>query len=220
MIDPYYQDDLITIYHADCMVILQTLESRSIDLLLVDPPYGIDISNKNLGAGRTTIAPSSPMQYGTWDTERLPKTTIDEMRRISKKQILWGGNYYADILPPTMGWLVWDKRGDLPQRSYADVELAWTSEQMAARKRTHRWDGFIRDGKEKRNGHPTQKPVALMQWCISLMKGTKSVIDPCMGGGSTLRACKNLGISCIGVDNDERYCEIAASMLQQECFVF
>ena len=216
MIQPYYQDDKagITIYHGDCRDILPQLQP--VDLVLTDPPYGIGIASKHLGEGRSTGIASTRMIYGGWDAARSETTTIGMIRKGSTAQIIWGGNYYADILPPSQCWLIWDKRDGLPIRSYADAELAWTSFDKATRLFANRWDGFIREGGEGRNGHPTQKPLELIKWCIELSEEPQTILDPFMGSGTTLRAAKDLGRKCIGIEIELKYCDIAISRLQQE----
>lgn len=211
---PYYEEPGITIYHGDCREILPHI--LKVDLVLTDPPYGIGISNNKLGEGRSTGVASTPMIYGEWDRKRSDASLIRMVRAISHHQIIWGGNYYADLLPPTQCWLVWDKRDGLPQRSYADCELAWTSFDKASRLHAHRWDGFIREGGEERNGHPTQKPLNLIKWCIGFAPEDSTILDPFMGSGTTLRAAKDLGRKCIGIEMEEKYCDIAVARLRQE----
>lgn len=214
---PYYEHGGITIYHADCRDVLSALPPA--DLVLTDPPYGIGISDKNLGVGRTTGIASSKMVYGPWDKGRIDRATMILVLASGREAIVWGGNYYADYLPPSQGWLVWDKRGGLPTRSFADVELAWTSYDRASRLWTSKWDGFIREDNERRNGHPTQKPLGLFQWCLDSTEA-RTIIDPFMGGGTTLHAAKNLNRKAIGIDDTEAYCEIAANRLSQNVLDF
>lgn len=213
MVEPYYQDEFCTIYNADCRDVLPQLER--VDLVLTDPPYGIGISNKDLGGGRSTGIASTKMIYGRWDSERTHSSLITAIREMSLAQIIWGGNYYADVLPASMGWLVWYKREGLNQRSFADCELAWTSFNKAARVFNHRWDGFITDSKEAKNGHPTQKPVALMKWCIKQAGEVATILDPFMGSGTSLVAARSLGLKAIGIEINEAYCQIAVERLRQ-----
>lgn len=213
LIEPYYSEDGVTIYNADCRDVLPQLEP--VDLVLTDPPYGIGISNKDLGGGRSTGIASTRMIYGDWDAKRVDSGIIQRLLKAGNQVVIWGGNYYADLLPPTSGWLVWDKRGGLPTRSFADVEIAWTSQQTASRIFTSRWDGFIRDNNEKRNGHPTQKPLALMKWCLGFAPEAKTILDPFMGSGTTLVAAKALGLKAIGIELEKKYCDIAVERLRQ-----
>ena len=126
------------------------------------------------------------------------------VREMSKHQIIWGGNYFTDILPPTMQWLIWDKG----QRDFslADFEIAWSSQQAAARIIDYPRALALQDGKE----HPTQKPVEVMRWCLErLPASVVTVCDPFMGSGTTGVACVKLGKTFIGVEAEEKYFEIA-----------
>jgi DNA modification methylase len=200
-VKPYYERDGIVIYHGDCREILPTLEP--VDLVLTDPPYGI-------GAGRERPH-NGWRDYGIaeWDRERPAPDVFAAMRAVSTAQVIWGGNYFADLLPPSMQWLVWDKG----QRDFslADCEFAWSSLNKAARIFDHSRAAALMDGKE----HPTQKPVALMRWCIEFFPAAVTILDPFMGSGTTLRAAKDLGRKAIGIELEERYCEIAAKRLSQ-----
>jgi hypothetical protein len=130
--------------------------------------------------------------------------------KYAEKVMIWGGNHFA--LPPSRGWLVWVKPPGLP--SYGTAELCWTNIEMPVRHlNCERCNG------DKYN-HPTQKPIALIKWCLSFAKDAKTVIDPFMGSGTTLRAAKDLGLSAVGIEIEERYCEIAANRLRQEVLEF
>ena len=215
---PYYDNAGVTLYCGDCLQIMPEL--TGIDAVVTDPPYGISIASEHLGAGRTTGIASTPMLYGDWDTCRASAEAINEILRVSNNQIIWGGNYYADLLPPSMGWLVWWKREGLPTRTYSDIELAWTSCNKAARLLSLRWDGFIRETPEPRCGHPTQKPERLMTWCMAQCDITGTVLDPFMGSGTTGVACVQTGRKFIGIEIDSHYAEIAAKRIaeaQSQC---
>lgn len=211
--EPYYDDGQITIYCGDCREILPLLAPGIVDLLLTDPPYGIGYvhgaalgPNASAFNGIPVIGDDSPFDPSAMlayaDTARL---------------VLWGANHYADALPRSRGWLVWDKRCNTVVNDQSDCELAWTNFMTTARTFYHVWDGFRRAGREKHEQrfHPTQKPVALMTWCIELSKTTGVILDPFMGSGTTLRAAKDLGRRAIGIELSEAYCEIAARRLQQ-----
>lgn len=139
---------------------------------------------------------------------------FEAMRGISRDQIVWGGNYFADYLAPSMGWLVWDKG----QRDFslADGELAWTSFNQAMRIFTYPRPKALQDGKQ----HPTQKPLQLMHWAIQQCKywdTAISILDPFLGSGTTLVACKELNRAGIGIEINPKYCEIAKTRLQNTC---
>jgi len=208
---PYYEQDGITIYHGDCREILPAL--GAFDLLLTDPPYGVSESRHNATHGdRSNLA--AAVDYGDAEWDDVPAhEALAVARNLCKNQIVFGGNYYH--LPPSSCWLVWDKdnTGD-----FADCELAWTNLKKAVRKLTYRWNGMLQQPgrpKEQRQ-HPTQKPEPVMVWALGhAPQDVRTVLDPFMGSGTTLVACKRLGKAATGIELDERYCEIAANRLSQ-----
>jgi DNA modification methylase len=119
--------------------------------------------------------------------------------------IIWGGNYFADLLPPSKAWLYWDK---LMGGDFADGELAWTNLNRALRK-------FTRCNKDHGKEHPTQKPVALMAWCLGFLPDARTILDPFMGSGTTGIACVNLGRKFIGIEREERYFDIACKRIAE-----
>ncbi len=210
---PYYDEDGITIYNADCKQVLPFL-SR-VDVLLTDPPYGIDADNRDRILSRGKLA--TPRDYGesNWDKEPPPRWFLEAAQDTAQVAILWGGNYYG--LPASSCWLVWDK--DNGTNDFADCELAWTNMNRAVRKFKWRWNGMIQEqmGDKKENRvHPTQKPLALMRWCLSLVPEAQTVLDPFMGSGTTLVAARLEGRKAIGIEISERYCEAAVKRLLQK----
>jgi len=201
---PYYDQDGITIYNADCRKVLPWIERC--DLLLTDPPYGINASSGIGKYGRIKWTQGDQK----WDKETPPAWLLDSMLEVADKHIVWGGNYYG--LPPSRQFLVWDKGAGFKGRDFAECELAWCS-----------WDGnakiYQRDPLAERDYegkvHPTQKPLALMRWCLSLVPNAATVVDPFMGSGTTLLAAKLEGRKAIGIDVSEQYCESAANRLSQ-----
>lgn len=213
MVEPYYEHGGITVYHGDCLDILPQLDP--VDLICTDPPYGIgEAAGKNKSRGK--LAVSVDYGYANWDDKPI---AMDLMRAIiasGKHACIFGGNYYA--LPPSSCWLVWDKCNGASD--FADAELAWTNYGTAVRLYRHQWNGMLRKGKEQR-WHPTQKPKDVMTWAITKCPGDPQIIfDPFMGSGTTLRAAKDLGRQAIGIELNERYCEIAAKRLSQEVLPF
>lgn len=207
-IRPFYSDENTIIINADCREILPLIEPGSIDLVLTDPPYGI----KRDGQQETFTKQAKHKRklhvaYG-WDDAPPSADVFAHMFRIGKDQVIWGANYFTPFLPPSMGWLVWDKGQEL---SMSDGELAYTSRQNALRIRTINRGAIAADGAD----HPTQKPERLFKWCIGLFPKAETILDPFMGSGTTLRAAKDLGRKAIGIEIEERYCEIAARRLQQ-----
>lgn len=212
MIKPYYQDSAVTIYHGDCRQIVPVL--GKFDLLLTDPPYGIDAGNRKRIASRANAAAARDYGDNEWDLKPAESSLIDELVAKAEHSIIWGGNYFR--VAPSAGWLVWDKQntGD-----FADGELAWTNLDMAVRIFRLMWNGMLRAGESRGvpRVHPTQKPVELMRWCLQFVPESRTILDPFMGSGTTLRASKDLNkLHCIGIELEERYCEIAAKRMAQE----
>lgn len=207
------------IYQGDCLELMRQWPDKCFDLVLTDPPYGIDYGAKLKGKGDGAGGADKHgwKDYGApdWDKQRPSREVFDEIRRISKAQIIWGGNYFADLLPATMGWLVWDKG----QRDFslADGELAWTSFQKALRIFTFPRSAALRDGKV----HPTQKPVDLIAWCLNVigtseMGGGYTVCDPFLGSGTTALVCEKMGLSWVGVEREPKYVKIAQRRVDEE----
>jgi site-specific DNA-methyltransferase (adenine-specific)/modification methylase len=164
------------------------------------------------GGSRSKAATALNNYYIIGDDEPFDPSHLLSYRRV----ILWGGNHYASCLPDSRCWLVWDKRAGGKSDNQADTELAWTNFDEPARLFSHLWRGTIKESeKDQRRVHPTQKPVSLMQWCLSIAKPCGVVCDPYMGSGSTLRAAANMGFPCVGIELNERYCEAAAKRLEQ-----
>lgn len=209
MVKPYYEEKGITIYHGDCREILPSLPK--VDLVLTDPPYGIayDRNVKHRGSVQ------NPTVYG--DDTAFDPSFLFRFGRL----ILWGANCYASRLPDCKTWLAWHKT--LTSNSdgqTADMELAWANCVGRPRLFRYLWAGCYRAGEAGDHFHPTQKPVALMKWRIGLADKADTILDPFMGSGTTLRAAKDLGRKAIGIEIEEKYCEIAANRLRQEVLNF
>ena len=208
---PYFEDESVQIYHGDCRELLPLMPK--VDLVLTDPPYGIgEASNNNHSRGKLSTA----KDYGiaTWDDKPISPELLAMVRQAAPTQIIFGGNYYD--LPPTSCWLIWDKENGATD--FADAEMAWTNMTKATRLLRFRWQGMLQgDMKNKEyRQHPTQKPLPVMRWCITQAKGEpQTILDPFMGSGTTLRAAKDLGRKAIGIEIEERYCEIAAKRMSQ-----
>ncbi len=201
-----------TLYLADCMDVLPTL--GRVDAVVTDPPYGIGSdtgmykeSGVFKGHGHRRVA-KRVYEYSEWD-----KTTADEAVdaaiKLSNKAIIFGGNYYN--LPPTKCWLVWDKQNY--GNDFADCELAWTNMDRAIRLKRHLWNGMARQNSERRFNHSTQKPLGVMEWCLSFLPEAKTILDPFMGSGTTGVACANLGRKFIGIEIHEKYFDIACERI-------
>jgi len=204
MLTPYYDRDGLTIYHGDCREMLGLLDAN---VVVTDPPYGISHPTDYLRRGRGKLARCNDYIPVFGDDRPF---NPDPLLRFPA--ILWGANHYSDKLPPSSGWLVWDKlRPDDLDQSRA--ELAWSSCHKGVRVFTHHWNGMMRASERGENYHPTQKPVALMTWAIAFTEGT--IIDPYMGSGPVLVAAQLAGRRAIGIEIEERYCEIAVKRLAQ-----
>lgn len=189
---------------GDCLPVMRMLPN--VDAVLTDPPYGIGRD----GQKRTTGGNGGRKAYEFkgWDSVRPDARTFSEILKIAPVQIIWGGNYFADLLPPTGQWLVWDKGQRINQ---SDGELAWTSRNGALRIFEINRVALLTDGAL----HPTQKPVELMQWCLSFLSGCTTILDPFMGSGTTGVACIRRGFKFIGVEADEEYFDIACERIRK-----
>jgi DNA modification methylase len=221
---PYYQHGGITIYHGDCREVLMG-GGIVADLLCTDPPYGLNMGSAVHRQGQGVKCHQSglakgkaikPRNYGDsdWDSSAPDADLIGLIRSCAPRQIIFGGNYFP--LPPSKCWLVWDKlRGNT---DFADCELVWTNLNKSVRRIAYRWNGFlVQPGCKDVRTHPTQKPIDVMRWAILQAPDTcDTILDPFMGSGTTLEAAKSLGRRAIGIEREERYCEIAAQRLAQE----
>lgn len=215
---PYYEAGGVTIYHGDCAELLPGL--GAFDLLLTDPPYGIGADavmhkqgGKKFGRSVTTRTAYADTN---WDASPPSRSLLDLCRSKATHQIIFGGNYFE--LPPSRCWLVWDK--ETGANRFADAELVWTNLDKAVRLKRYLWAGMLQGraghAREARL-HPTQKPMEVIAWVMShAPDGITSVLDPFMGSGTTLRVAKDRGLAAVGIEREERYCEIAANRLRQE----
>lgn len=187
---------------------MREMEDDSMDLVLTDPPYGIGADINAERAGGT----HGWKYYGITGWDKKPeKEYFDEMRRVSENQIIWGGNYFTDYLPPSSGWLIWDKG----QRNFslADGEMAWTSYKKAMRIYHYSRAKALQDIKV----HCTQKAIAVMQWCTLIYRDHyKIILDPFLGSGTTAIACEKMRINWIGIELSQEYCDIAVKRIEKE----
>jgi len=214
----YYTEENIAIACGDCLEVMKQIPDKSIDLILTDPPYGVK-RDKGFGGFGGFGRPIARRQYNDcWDENRPNKIYFDEILRISKKALIFGGNYFADILPQSRHWIVWDKLNTMP--TFGDCELIWTNiKRNSVKKITYQYNGLL--GKEKERYHPTQKPVKLIKELIEKYSDENDlVLDPFIGSGTTAVACKDLGRKCIGIEISEEYVKIAIKRLSQEVLKF
>lgn len=222
-IRPYYHDGLVTIFHGDCRQIAPLLPQC--DVLLTDPPYGIGVCPRGTIGSDPTLrsrrrhrirARCTRFRPVTWDSAPPDPWVLEMLVSRARWAILWGGNYYPRM-PRASCWLVWDKRVPVGV-GWADAELAWTNLRRAVRLFRWRWSGMLQEDmrNKERRVHPTQKPVPLMEWCLSKVPGVRSVLDPYMGSGSTLVAAQRLGIRAVGIEQDEGYCAAAVERIRED----
>jgi len=211
----YNGDKFIEYQIGDCLDLMKGMDDNSVDLVLTDPPYGIGESNEK-NAGRGGLAQPTDFGHYDWDKERLGKEFFDEMFRVSKNQIIFGGNYYIDYLYPTSCFIVWDKMNG--HSDFADCELAWTSFKSAVRILRWKWAGMLQGdmkNKEKRV-HPTQKPIPLFTWILEkYSKPNDTILDPFLGSGTTLRACQLTNRNGIGFEISKEY----ESVIRKRCSI-
>ena len=206
--------ELNKIWNEDCLLTMSRMEDNSIDLVLTDPPYGKMWTRGVNGFG--TLKDKNENDKTEWDI-KPSKEYFNEILRISKNQIIFGGNYFTDYLYPTNCWIVWDKKGDsFNGNPFADCELAWTSFNKVVKKYSLRQQGFVSDSQDTRQ-HPTQKPSELF---IRILKDFseegQTAYDPFLGSGTTAIACQNLKRNWIGSEISKEYCEIAEQRLRQK----
>ncbi len=207
----------ITLYNCDCMQLLKETPDKYYELAIVDPPYGIgaDKSNNNAGS-REKNNGWKAYKETDWDNEIPKKEYWAELFRISKNQIVWGGNYMTEFLKPSMGWVIWDKG----QRDFslADGEMAWTSFDKAMRIFTYSRGKHLADKNKEGGGiHPTQKPVALYKWLLkNYAKEGDKILDTHCGSGSIAIATHYMGFSLTACELDKEYFDSAVERITNQ----
>ena len=186
------------IHNGDCLEFMRQLPDKCIDLVLTDPPYGIGIAAN----------PVRQMhEKSDWDNKPPTWEVFSQIFRISRKQIIWGGNYFA--LPASQGFYIWDKVQP-EDFSLAMCEMAWTNMKFPAK--IFRYSVLT----ERDKKHPTQKPEALFRWLLNRHEEEKVIFDPFMGSGTTGVACESLGRKWFGCELEAKYCEIANKRIEAE----
>ena len=201
----------IKLYNADCMEVMKTFKDNQFSLAIVDPPYGINEGNKSRGMGTSAMAGDYTIK--DWDKSIPEKEYFLELKRVSKNQIIWGGNYMVEHLNTSMGWIFWDKdsSGD-----FSDGELAYTSFNKALKKVKITWMGmrqYNMKNKEIRI-HPTQKPVQLYKWLLqNYAKEGDTILDTHFGSLSIGIACHDMKFDLTAIEMDADYYEQAKQRL-------
>ena len=209
-----------TLYLGDCRDILPTLPR--VDAVVTDPPYGIDIGasryvggHKPIGRRSATVVHAQEYGKHSWDRKGMSEGQWAAIRDKADTWIVWGGNHLADVLGPSAGVLCWDKKCREWDDTFSDAEFAWTNVLTRAKVFRHMWVGAFRDS-EKGGGvrvHPTQKPVAVMAWCLQQIPDAQTILDPFMGSGTTGVACAQLGRKFIGIEIEPKYFDIACERI-------
>lgn len=219
-------------FNMDCLDFMKELPDKCIDLVLTDPPYGIgedgkknhsrgsaSNSDKWKGSKNSTCAgiPSTIFKPKEWDNQIPSKEIFDEIFRISKNQIIWGGNYFIEHLNNTSSMIVWDKNNGTTD--FADCELAWTSHKKAVRLFKYTWNGMLQGNMKNREKriHPTQKPLNLFRWCIDKYSEENQIIfDPFLGSFTTAIASENCRNLWLGCEKDPDYFKSGYHRYEQE----
>jgi DNA modification methylase len=194
----------IELYNCDCLEFMKTLPDKSIDAVITDPPYGIGYCHGSRKGGEKMGTDGMSIIGDGAQFDPSPFLSFDKI-------CLWGANYYADKLPVSSRWLVWDKRNGIPSNDQADCELAWTNQNGVARLMTRYWNGAQAKEKYEDRTHPNQKPVSLMIWCMEVLgiPETATIFDPYAGSATTAIACLRTGRNFIGCEIDPGYFAIA-----------
>lgn len=200
---------MINITNEDNMELMLRYEDNHFNLAIVDPPYGINAGEMTMGKGK-----NKKFKKGKkWDNKTPNINYFNELLRVSKNQIIWGGNYFADKLKPSRCYIFWDK-GIYAESDYADGELAWCSFDKVLRIAPIRYKGFL--GADKVRIHPTQKPVKLYEWLLmNYAKEGDKILDTHLGSGSIAIACHNLGYDLTACELDKEYYVAAMKRLNE-----
>jgi len=210
----------VTLINCDCMDLMADAPENQWQLSLVDPPYGIDAGNSFSGEERKSgngAARKTAFVKKDWDTGIPDAIYYNELFRVSKNQIIWGANYMSHLLPPSMGWIVWDK--DNGTTKFSDAELAFTSFNRALKLWKFTWNGMIQGDMKNKDIriHPTQKPIQLYRWLLkNYAKPGDRILDTHLGSGSSAIAAHYAGFDFVGCELDEDYYKAACNRFDAE----
>jgi len=203
----------MTITNEDNMELMKRYKDNHFDLAIVDPPYGIGFDGnstvKGKGGKASTFSNKQHHIKKEWDSQRPNSEYFTELQRVSKNQIIFGGNYFADLLPASRGWIYWDKKiTNANNTNFSNGELAWTSFYCVLRKFTYDWIGFgyLNNPQREKKIHPTHKPVQLYSWVLdTYAKEGDKILDTHLGGGSIAIACHNRSFDLTACELDKEY---------------
>ena len=214
--------DKIQITNEDNMELMKRYPDNYFDLAIVDPPYGINYDGNTTVKGKSgkakTFSNKQHHKKKDWDNERPSLEYFIELQRVSKNQIIWGGNYFADLLPAKKGWVYWDKKiTNSNNTNYSDGELAWSSFDCVLRKFTYDWIGFgyLNNPQKEKKIHPTQKPVKLYEWLLmNYAKEGDKILDTHLGSGSIAIACHDYNFELTACELDKEYYDKAIQRIK------
>mgnify|MGYP003587640438 CR=1 FL=1 len=222
----------LSFFNADNLEIMRGFADNEFDLAIVDPPYGIGASadtrvggsyTVNLGGVKKKVA-AKVYTPKNWDFQKPTLEYWQELKRVSKNQIVWGGNYFASNLEDTSCWIVWNKRNG--ENNNADCELAWTSFKTAVRMFDWKWNGMLQQNmKDKQERiHPTEKPIQLYEWILfNYAKPNYKILDTHLGSGSIglainkVNKMDKMNLQFVGIEIDKEYYEKALNRIEQYC---
>jgi len=209
----------INITNEDNMELMARYPDKYFDLAIVDPPYGINMDGGKIGKGKK-------MTKKNWDVSIPKKTYFKELFRVSKNQIIWGGNYFTDLLKPTKSWLYWDKMQDGFGKTFSSGELSWTSFDFPMKQVRYKWQGNYCGFENKittktsfnyKKIHPTQKPRQLYNWLLdNYAKPGDKILDTHLGSGSIAIACHERGFELTACELDRDYYESAIKRIKEQ----
>lgn len=216
MSDPWVRKEVIgdcVLYQGDCLEVMPVL--GAVDAVVTDPPYGIGYSRGvgggGFGGAKRFTSPLDGRKVIGDDQPFDPQPILN----LGVPTILWGANHFADKLPPSPRWLVWDKRRGTGSNDFADCEMAWANVSGPARCLNHMWNGGLRDSeRDSPRVHQTQKAIVVMEWCLGFVPNAETILDPFMGSGTTLVACAKMGRKGVGIELDPEYFDIACKRVE------
>lgn len=210
MRDPLVMIDLRL---GDCLEVMKTLPAGSVDAVVTDPPYGIAWETNYAEKGMSNAAQSGNYAPVIGDGQPFDPSPFLGFPVV----VMFGANHFANRLPPSAGWIIWDKRDGVTPNDQSDCEMAWTNQDRAARIHRHLWMGMIKASeRDSRRVHPVQKPVSLMAWILeNYTSPSDTILDPFMGSGTTGVACVQTGRNFIGIEIDPGYFAIAQKRIAE-----
>ena len=215
-------NDMSSFLNIDCMIGMAEYPDNHFELAIVDPPYGIGFDGettvKGKGGKASTFSDKQHHVKKEWDSNTPDKEYFNELIRVSKNQIIWGGNYFTDKIPVSRGWIYWDKKiTNANNKNFSDGELAWTSFNKILKKYTYDWIGFgyLNNQQRERKIHPTQKPVEVYKFILTdYAKSGDKILDTHVGSARSLIACIDMGFEYTGFELDTDYYNAAKNRIK------